>query len=377
MDQAAQLSAVIGEIYDAALDPTLWPTALESTARFVGGGSCNLSSTDATDNAVNIHVDWGSDPYYVELMATKYHKIYPAAPLAMAFSQPGDVVSIGTLMPYAEMLDSRFYQEWAKPQGMCDVIAAILDKSAKRFATVSVMRFDHHGVADDAARSRMELLAPHFRRAVAIGRILEQRTFTAATLAEALDGLAAGIFIVDGRSVLVRANAAGETMLGEGKVLRLLNGKIGAADPQINGALQDSLVAATNDDVLVGEKGIALPLAEVDDGRWVAHVLPMSRETRQDVNATKRLLAALFVQKVAFDRPPALEAIAKHYSLTPTELRVLLAVAESGSVSEIAPILGIAESTVRSHLHRIFEKTNTDRQSDLIKILASFASPLA
>jgi hypothetical protein len=38
--------------------------------------------------------------------------------------------------------------------------------------------------------------------------------------------------------------------------------------------------------------------------------------------------------------------------------------------------LGVAESTVRSHLGRLFEKTGAKRHADLVKLVAGFASPL-
>jgi DNA-binding NarL/FixJ family response regulator len=50
--------------------------------------------------------------------------------------------------------------------------------------------------------------------------------------------------------------------------------------------------------------------------------------------------------------------------LTPTELRVLLAIVESGGVPQVAAALGIANSTVRTHLGRLFSKTGTSRQAD-------------
>jgi len=53
--------------------------------------------------------------------------------------------------------------------------------------------------------------------------------------------------------------------------------------------------------------------------------------------------------------PP--KVIGKLYKLTPTELRVLLAIVQVGGVSEVADALGIAESTVRTHLLRLFAKT--------------------
>jgi DNA-binding CsgD family transcriptional regulator len=64
------------------------------------------------------------------------------------------------------------------------------------------------------------------------------------------------------------------------------------------------------------------------------------------------------------------------YKLTPTELRVLLAIFEVGGVPEVAEALGVADSTVKTHIGRLFAKTGTSRQADLVKIVAGFAGPL-
>ena len=74
-------------------------------------------------------------------------------------------------------------------------------------------------------------------------------------------------------------------------------------------------------------------------------------------------------------RPPP-EVIAKTFDLTPSELRVLVAIVEVGGVQETAEALGIAETTVKTHLRRVFAKTGTGRQADLVKLVAGFANPL-
>ena len=37
---------------------------------------------------------------------------------------------------------------------------------------------------------------------------------------------------------------------------------------------------------------------------------------------------------------------------------------------------GIAETTVKTHLHRVFAKTGVSRQADLVKLAAGFSNPL-
>jgi DNA-binding CsgD family transcriptional regulator len=76
------------------------------------------------------------------------------------------------------------------------------------------------------------------------------------------------------------------------------------------------------------------------------------------------------------NQPTALEAIAQHFQLTPAELRVLVAIVEVGGVPEVAAVLGISETTVKTHLQRLFEKTGTHRQADLVMRVAAYSNPL-
>jgi DNA-binding CsgD family transcriptional regulator len=67
--------------------------------------------------------------------------------------------------------------------------------------------------------------------------------------------------------------------------------------------------------------------------------------------------------------------IAEFYGLTPAELRVLFALVEFGGVSDIASALGVSPGTAKTHLRRLFAKTGTRRQVDLVKLVVGFAPP--
>ena len=54
----------------------------------------------------------------------------------------------------------------------------------------------------------------------------------------------------------------------------------------------------------------------------------------------------------------------------------MLAIVEVGGVPEVAEALGIAETTVKTHLHRTYQKTGINRQADLVKLVAAFSNPL-
>jgi DNA-binding CsgD family transcriptional regulator len=109
---------------------------------------------------------------------------------------------------------------------------------------------------------------------------------------------------------------------------------------------------------------------------FVAHVMPLWCGARRLMGKQYSATTAVFVHKKVFNMPSAPEIIARFYDLTPSELRVLLSIAQAGGVSETAEILGVADSTIRTHLNRLFAKTGTMRQAELVKLLAAFSSPL-
>ena len=39
-------------------------------------------------------------------------------------------------------------------------------------------------------------------------------------------------------------------------------------------------------------------------------------------------------------------------------------------------VLGISAETVKTHLGRLFEKTETSRQADLVKLVGAYSNPL-
>ena len=222
----------------------------------------------------------------------------------------------------------------------------------------------------------MKLIVPHVRRAVAIGKVIDLHKVEAAALADALDGLATAMFLVDPAGRIVHANAAAHTMLDIGSVIRGSGGKLAAADPQADRALHDIFTNADAGDVAVGANGIAMPLYAHDRERHIAHVLPLTAGARRKARVAYSAVAAVFVRKATLELPHPLEAIANIFKLTPAEMRVLMMIVQLGSLQEVASMLGVSETTVKTHLQRIFVKTDTSRQVDLVKLVAGYVSPL-
>ena len=196
-------------------------------------------------------------------------------------------------------------------------------------------------------------------------------TTEAATLADTLDGLGAGLFVVDATGRIVHANASGRAMLRERLVLRDAEGRLAACEARAASALREVLAKSAGPDA----RPTALPLSAGDGRHYVAHLLPLASGARR-AGAGHPALAAVLVHKAVIETHCPPEVIARLYNLTPSELRVLLAIVEVGGVAETARVLGVAEATVKTHLHRLFGKTGASRQADLVKLVAGFSNPL-
>ena len=376
MDDAEQVSNLIGDIYDTTLDAGLWPSVIEGIAKYASASFVNLFSQDATRKAAQAFYSYGLEQAFLDSYLQRYMHLNPMFP-AMLFFEVGRILTEDDIMPRSEFVESQFFKEWIKPQGLTYSMASILEKSATSVAGIAVGFGEHIGGINDDALRRMNLIVPHLRRAVVIGKVIDLNKVEAASLADTLDAIAAGFFLVDANGRIVHANASGLAMLDDGGVIQAAGNKLTVNDAAANRTLHDIVINAGGGDAALGANGIAVPLPGRDGERYVAHVLPLTSGARKEAGVAYSAVAAVFVRKAALDLKHPLEALANAYKLTPTEMRVLMMIVQIGGVPEVAPILGISETTVRTHLQNVFAKTGTSRQADLVKIVAGYMSPLA
>ncbi|MGB8399824.1 helix-turn-helix transcriptional regulator [Bradyrhizobium sp.] len=370
------LSDLIGTVYDTTLDRSLWPEALRKSVEFVGGSAVALYSKNAARKTGKTTLYWNSRSdtpaiHYFD----EYVRIDPATTCQFMFDV-GQAYSIGDCIPYKEFFESRVYKEWAKPQRWLDHLGVNLDKSATSFSVFGIFRDDAQGLVDEEMRRRMRLIIPHVRRAVLIGNVLDLNATEARGFADTLNGLAAGVFLVDRNACLIFANTSGQIMLDDRKAVCRENRTLIAVDPRAATALRDVIALARHGDAAVGTRGVAIPLSFPPADIWLAHVLPLTSGARQQAGTACSAVAAVFVHKASLETPLAMETMSKLYRLTPAELRVLAAMIEVGSISAVAVVVGISEATVKTHLQHLFAKTGTSRQAELIKLVAANASPL-
>jgi hypothetical protein len=307
-----QLPAVIEEIYDAALEPERWNDVVVSINEFVGGQACGLFSKHSISKSGVTHYYCGADPHYIQLYAETHCKFDPLTILPRF----GEVVSIPDLVPYDEYRRGRFYQEWLSPQGCVDAANVVLQQSTPHCPVL--MTVLSRRMVDAAMLQRISTIVPHAHRALMINKSIERKQSESAAFAEVLDGLGAGIFLLDAGCRILHANTAGQTMLSADDFLRSMNGQLVARNGQANAALREIFAAGADAAIA---KGQALPLSAHDGARYVAHVMPLASVLRHDRGMSQKAVAALLVRRVEVDTQSVGEIIAATFQLSRAVLR--------------------------------------------------------
>jgi DNA-binding CsgD family transcriptional regulator len=62
------------------------------------------------------------------------------------------------------------------------------------------------------------------------------------------------------------------------------------------------------------------------------------------------------------------------YGLTQAEARVALASSSGETIAETAELLALSPNTIKTHLRRVFAKTATGRQAELVRLMASMGT---
>jgi DNA-binding CsgD family transcriptional regulator len=373
MEGPEKFALLLRDIYDAALCPGRWAEIVGASLDYMGAYAASIVVNDE----IRVHSGGGAGYGTLEGEWRKY-------PIRQArrFLREGEVISVVSALGNIELNETPFFVDWAQPQGVRDILnyGFIKARSGSVFIRIGGgAAFALHrdqGKSSDAAMQRMRLIMPHMRRAILIGNAVNLRDAEAATFIHLLDGLRAGIFLIDAQQRMVHANASGRELLEKGEVIRIDDGRLIANERNGGKMLEVGVArAAKGGSALIGE-ALAMALESGDGGNHVAHLLPLTVGARRSSAECYEAVAVLIVHRAELALPPAYQRFVERYKLTPAEARVGLAIAQIGGIPEAATALGIGPTTVRTHLQRVFSKTDIRRQADLVRRVAALATPL-
>jgi DNA-binding CsgD family transcriptional regulator len=264
------------------------------------------------------------------------------------------------------------HKEWVQPQGIDDAVAICLERNATSLVTVAFSRTKAAGPIDNVEMETLRILAPHLRRSFKIGRVLDVNAAKAEPAVALLDKVTVGVVFIDEQLGIVGANNAASDMMSKGDPFIVKKNKLAVRERGENARFQKALTLTVRDELGPAHRGIGVSICRCAGHRCVLNILPLGNgEIRPLMRRSAR--AAILISPEANVPLSSDEAIAQVYDLTASERRIFSAIAVGKTPFEIAEELGVAQSTVKFHLHNVFSKTGAARQSDLVRLAGALS----
>lgn len=365
-----RLLGLIELIYSAVDDVSLWPIVLDQIASALNGTETviwtNFSGGPAADIVSLARMDPAALVPYAQYYATKNVLAQQCDLL-----YPDGRARFGhRAVPDAEFEKTEFYNDYFHPNGMHHSIGVKVPLGNEPPAYIACMRRKHEGEFEDREGTILETLVPHLRRALMLHLKLTQLQLNTEGLKSGLDAFGHAVFGLNGSGRVVVSNRQAEKIAAAEDGIQMIEGCLSAIDLQedhlFQTQLREAVACGRRDGFSSG--GSLLVRRSTDKPALRVTVAPMQAGL---VDHYGQLAALVFISDPSEVTPSRSTILRDLYSLTPSEARIADLLADGNEVIEVAAKTRTTRETARFHVKRVLSKTETHRQSELIRLVLS------
>lgn len=368
MDREDRLSRVVLGLSDALVMAD-WPGWLRSVGELFDADKVHLAPLPSTGTIpISVFTGWELD----QLRA--YNEYYfRFDPLAgqLGLKPDGNAFRAADVAYSDERSRRTLFHEFLRPCGVSDFLAIPLTVDRSSRFMLGVCRDREFGPEDVALVLR---LGAHLRQSLRVWQVLDRIQAVDHLYRFTLEHLATPVFILTDTLRLIYANRAGEGLIGSLFTQRA-DRTLAAADRRSQASLKQALARIAGHEQ--GQVVTTMHDPEGSQSYTVAAVrLPVSSADALTMGTEGSAIAMFVTRHVASSVEIDANSLVEVFGLSPKETRVALQLLEGSRVSDIADRLAITTEGVRHHLKQLFQKTSTHSQIELIRLLASAASPV-
>jgi DNA-binding CsgD family transcriptional regulator/PAS domain-containing protein len=367
-------SSITSDIYDCAVNPEGWTIALTHISELMNTAYATIALADITQNrpVMAAHSPW--DPERLRTLNEEFG-IDGVPGLRDVVIHDLDIPrSTLNQMSEDEFQQTRFYKEWVQPQGLRDACIAKFAQTGTRLGVFAAVTYAERDIISAEERYFLQLISPHLRRAAMISDMLDQSKITTKLYQTTLSSLTTPVILTDRVGKIIFANPKAEKLLISEEILKSVKGVVTGVSALGNKALVDAIVRAGDSDHSLGNRGIGIPLDRDIHHPTVAYVLPLTEGTKRGIYDNAAV--AIFLSSGEAAELPPTSVLATLFDLTPTEAKVMVNLGNGMDRLQASENLGLSENTVKTHMTRIFAKTETTKQTDLVRLMHAVSSPL-
>lgn len=353
-------AALLDDLYDSAIEGASWPAFLRRLAANFHGGTATFRVLDVETLRYRHSTSVGFQATADQRLLT--NPDIDSFQAALMRAPAGRMLASQQIADVREFQRSEHYAAVFRPNGNLYAMGGHVERSRGQAVQIGVHRTRQAGpFAADECR-QMESLSPHLARAARLMRLLDELEASARQARAALDHLPFGVWLVDRQ---LRCRWMNRTARGAVEC-----GLHGLRCPQDRLAVTEAAAAAELRAAVAGFGRGEQRLARVKLGLGGACLLLIDAGdgiVHHRLEEAEGLLVFLLdpQRAVAIDR----EALRDLYGLTPAEMRLVQAFVDGLDLAEACHLLGIRPQTGRTQLKAILGKTDSTRQTELMRRL--------
>ncbi len=275
------------------------------------------------------------------------------------------------LVPEHLLTGSDFYHQWLAPQGLFHSLLFVLLRRGESHIVCSAFRGESDGRFEDDMTNFFGRESAHLSRALKIHGIMSRTTTERDAALAALDQIPICVIIVDDAGMVLDSNHVANEVLALRDGLMVDRSGLKGDTREATLGLHQLIATAINHDRQVDPEATDTILLNRPSGRPSLAVTVGRLPLASRFLGTDRRAAAIYITdpQTPFDLDSA--KLRRLYKLTPAEARLAAHMAQGSRLEDAAADLGVSLNTVRTHLKRIFSKTGTDRQAELVRLIIS------
>jgi len=190
---SATYDKTVASIFDAVLDEQLTPVALKAAAEYVGAAGAAYLLVNKLTSQVSSLARWGCSNGSVRDYLTHYGKIDPFRPIQEKAAS-GSLARLTERLPQSVLRRDEWYNDYALPAGVCDILGAKLHESPSHLVIVGLYRTVGDANPESWDMASVQALMPSLRSAASLHLGLIDIGYQSAIVRGRLDHLTAGDF---------------------------------------------------------------------------------------------------------------------------------------------------------------------------------------
>lgn len=374
----SEFSHLTETIYSAAVDQSVWPEVMAFLRRtFKSQVEAFYILDFARQSKKVVHVG-GLDEFYWKSFDDRYFTADNPWMHSEPLHRPGVVRTDKSLAEYfrdARILrKSQYYNDWLRPQGIAHSLGVTLLAENGAKANLTLLRPAEAGCYSMREVRQFGRISEHLRRAARIALRLESASDGSRLALQALNSLPYGAVFLNSKGKILYCNESADALLREGDAITARGGRLTAVeqgDAQDLAGMLDRVASDPTEEAGIGPDSLAIRRPN-QAGTLVLNAVRLPADQRAFATACPSVF--VLIVDTSSMRTSDGERFRRSYALTEGEARLAQALVSGNSVKQAADAMGITYETARWYLKILFQKTETNRQGELVARLLGDAA---